>query len=246
MLFKQSELTGSSLDEAIELIDDSSFLTESESSYYPFMVSIRENSRLGLNLIEMEDLIEYANSNGIFEADKAIKSVCEENSIDDINSIGFSVNETTLISDPEMVDTVSCFKEQGFDVFINPISSLDPVYQVSSAIVESMINYSGTTQEQYFDRLFESFLNDEYIDEILSESEIIKNIKSNTEGIKNSITQTATDAKNYAFKKLASLQSIYRQLKRKMNTTYGDAKNAVREQLDKVSKGIDYLKNKIS
>lgn len=245
MLFKQSELTGSCLDEAIQLIDNSSFLFESESFYHPSMVSVRENQRLGLNLIKMEDLVEYSLANGICDAEEAVRSVCEENSID-LNTIGFSVNETSIITDPEMADTVRFFKENGLDVYVNQISSLDPVYQLSSSIVEAMINNAGTNNEEYFDHLFESFILDESYDEILSESEIIDNIKSKAEGIKNSVTQAATDAKNYSAKKLASLKSIYRQLKGKLSSAYGSAKQTIRAQMDKVSQGIDYLKNKIS
>lgn len=235
MIFKQNEIVENKLNEAIEIIDSSDFLTESEGAYYPFMVPIRENTRVGLNLIEMEDLVEYAMANGIFDANYVINSICEENGIEP-SSVGFSVSETTLIKDPEMIDTVQAFKEQGFDIFINPISNLDPVYQMSSAIAESMINYFGTDKELYFDSLFESFINDEF-DDVLAESEIINNINGEVDEIKNSIN--TNDSDSILAKKLAALQNIYRQIK-------DSSLEKIQKVKEKILNAIDFVKSKIS
>ena len=169
MLFKQSELQEPSfLDEAMNIISNTSFLSESEGFYHPSMVSIRENVSLGKNLIKLEDLVEYAISNGITNAGQAIQTICEQNGIE-TDSIGFSVNETSIIADRDMADTVAAFQEGGMDVYINPISSMDPVYQITTSIVEAMIDNAGTENEAYFDHLFESFINDSYEDIIKNE-----------------------------------------------------------------------------
>ena len=243
MLFKQSELQEPSfLDEAMNIISNTSFLSESEGFYHPSMVSIRENVSLGKNLIKLEDLVEYSISNGITNAGQAIQTICEQNGIE-TNSIGFSVNETSVIADKDMADTVATFQEGGMDVYINPISSMDPVYQITTSIVEAMIDNAGTENEAYFDHLFESFINDSYED-IINEAEVVNNVNGKEETVQNTADQAQNDTDGFWARKIAALKSTYRKLKEKAAGATGTAKQKILEQMQKVSDAIKHLKEK--
>lgn len=242
MLFKQSEL-GSALDEASRLLEGSSYLTDAESAYHPSMLPIRENSRLGLNMIKLEDFVEYALDNGISDASYALNSVCEANDVDP-SSVGFSIDEVSAIYDDEMTDTAMQLKEAGIPVFANPISSLDPIYQITEAVVDTMIEYAGTESEDYADSLFEAFINDDY-STVLSEAEVIDKIKSGAESAKNAVVGAVSDAKKFASKKLASLRKKLRELQKKASTATGEAKVFLSKQIDKVKQAIAHLKAKL-
>lgn len=243
MLFKQSELQEPSfLDEAMNIISNTSFLSESEGFYHPSMVSIRENVSLGKNLIKLEDLVEYSISNGITNAGQAIQTICEQNGIE-TDSIGFSVNETSIIADRDMADTVAAFQEGGMDVYINPISSMDPVYQITTSIVEAMIDNAGTENEAYFDHLFESFINDSYED-IINEAEVVNNVNGKEETVQNTADQAQNDTDGFWARKIAALKSTYRKLKEKAAGATGTAKQKILEQMQKVSDAIKHLKEK--
>lgn len=243
MLFKQSELQEPSfLDEAMNIISNTSFLSESEGFYHPSMVSIRENVSLGKNLIKLEDLVEYSISNGITNAGQAIQTICEQNGIE-TDSIGFSVNETSVIADKDMADTVATFQEGGLDVYINPISSMDPVYQITTSIVEAMIDNAGTENEAYFDHLFESFINDSYED-IINEAEVVNNVNGKEETVQNTADQAQNDTDGFWARKIAALKSTYRKLKEKAAGATGTAKQKILEQMQKISDAIKHLKEK--
>ena len=243
MLFKQSELQEPSfLDEAMNIISNTSFLSESEGFYHPSMVSIRENVSLGKNLIKLEDLVEYSISNGITNAGQAIQTICEQNGIE-TDSIGFSVNETSVIADKDMADTVASFQEGGLDVYINPISSMDPVYQITTSIVEAMIDNAGTENEAYFDHLFESFINDSYED-IINEAEVVNNVNGKEETVQNTADQAQNDTDGFWARKIAALKSTYRKLKEKAAGATGTAKQKILEQMQKISDAIKHLKEK--
>ena len=242
MLFKQSELD-SALDEASRLLEGSSYLTDAESVYHPSMLPIRENSRLGLNMIKLEDFVEYALDNGISDAGYALNSVCEANDVEP-GTIGFSIDEVSAIYDDEMTDTAVQLKEAGVPVFANPISSLNPVYQITEAVIDTMVQYADTEQEDVADALFEAYVNDDY-DTVLSEAEIVDKIKSGAESAKNAVAGAASDAKKFASEKLASLRKKLRELQAKAAKATGQAKDFILRQIDKVKQAISHLVAKI-
>lgn len=242
MLFKQSELD-TALGEASRLLEGSSYLTDAESAYHPSMLPIRENSRLGLNMIKLEDFVEYALDNGISDAGYALNSVCEANDVEP-DTIGFSIDEVSAIYDDEMTDTAVQLKEAGVPVFANPISSLNPVYQITEAVIDTMVQYADTEQEDAADSLFEAFINDDYAT-VLSEAEIVDKIKSGAESAKNAVAGAASDAKKFASEKLASLRKKLRELQAKAAKATGQAKDFILRQIDKVKQAISHLVAKI-
>jgi hypothetical protein len=58
-----------------------SYLTEEESAYYPAMVPVLENSRIGAYTIALEDINEFCESNGIEDMGYAVAQICEASQI---------------------------------------------------------------------------------------------------------------------------------------------------------------------
>lgn len=259
MLFKQDDLC---VDDVTAVFESCDYLTEEESQYFPSMVSIRENTRLGLNIIKVEDLVEYAMYNGITEASEAISNICEANGVD-ISTIGFSVDDVSVLEDTEMADTALQLKESGVQVFTSPISTNDIIYKVTEAVVDVMTEAHGTEDEKIADSLFESFIMDD-MDQVLSENAVIDKIKSgastvkdaavkakdkvvDTAGeVKDKVTSMAGNAKKAAAKKLASLKVTYNNLKKKLSSAAtGEGKKKIQVVMAKVKQGIEFLKQKL-
>ena len=77
-VYTEKELNATCIDEAISLLNKAKYLTESESTYHPEMVPIKENTRLGKKMIRLEDFVEYAFSNGNADANTALKARVEK------------------------------------------------------------------------------------------------------------------------------------------------------------------------
>ena len=63
MIIKESQMSQGL--NGLSLLDEMSYLTEEESAYYPAMVPVLENSRIGAYTIALEDINEFCESNGI-------------------------------------------------------------------------------------------------------------------------------------------------------------------------------------
>jgi hypothetical protein len=243
MLFKQSELS-SSLDEATSLLEDSMFLNESESSYHPYMIPIRESKEYDANIVKIEDLVEYSMANGITDAQYAIDQVCEANDID-INTLAFSIDEVSAYYDEEMLDTALALKEAGAGVIVAPISRMDPMYQLTESVVDTMVECTGTEDEEIADALFEAFIMDDY-DTVFSEAAIVDRIKSKGSAVKASVSAKMANAKKAASEKMASLREKMRALKERAKTLTGKAKEKCLAAIEKCKQGIAFIKQKIS
>ena len=158
MILKNHQIN--SLNEAKTVIGASQFLTESESEYYPEAVPIRETND-GYYMIKLEDLCEYALSNGIDDAYKAVSSVCESNDIYDKDRIIFGVDETSLLVDPELADTALAFVNEGATVGTLHISDNDPLAQLAEAVVEGMLYYEEMGDNTSSNSLIEAYVMDD-------------------------------------------------------------------------------------
>lgn len=230
---------GSSLNEATTFLDNSYYLTEQESAYYPAMVLVRENSRLGLNLVRLEDLVDYSLANNITDYGYAINSVCEASNVD-VGSIGLSVDEVSIIEDAEMADTVREFGNNGIPVYVAPLSSTDIACVMAEAVVDTCVEYDNA------DYLLEAYVLDDFdtlLNEEISLTAISKNKLSN---LANKIANTVKDAKNasttWISKKIASLGNLLSEYKDKAKSTASSGYNAI---CNKLSSAIDFLKSKL-
>lgn len=268
MLVTSKSLVG--LNEECNFLDDSCYLTEQESLFYPAMVPIVENTRLGLNLIKLEDLVDYSMSNGITDAGYAISNVCEASNID-ISTVGLYVNETSVIADPEMEDTVRCFIENNVPTFIAPLPKDDIAYIMAEAVVSCMEDYNNADflLEAYVYDDLDTLFNEEAFNEELSIRVVngkkakgkIKEIgdkikhagvsvsavsKNKLQTIYDKITTTVRDAKNasasWVSKKIASLGNLLSTYKQKAQDT---ASSGYKVICNKLSSAIDFLKSKL-
>lgn len=181
MIISENELC-TSLNEATAFLNNSEYLTEAESAYYPAMVPIRENKRLGLNMIRLEDLVEYATSNGITDGGYAISSVCEASGIDP-SSVGFSVDETSILEDYEMAETAAEMIQAGAPVYAAPLPSTDMAYVMAEACLDSMLECI----DQYGDidagdAYLEAYINDDF-EALANDDLFLESIKDDVKAI---------------------------------------------------------------
>ena len=161
MLYTADEMKTSFLDEAMAILEGANYLSEEESRYYPQMVPIRESTRIGKNLIRVEDLIEYSLSNGINDGAYALGQICEAANVDP-QTIAFSVDEVSILEDSEMEDTVRQLMAAGAEVYAAPISENDMVYIMAETACDISIVGIEEDAEDYTDALFEAFLDDDF------------------------------------------------------------------------------------
>ena len=146
------------------LIKSSNFYSQSlnllESMQYiepvnsPAMVPVVENARIGANVVALEDIMKFSESNGIEDLGYALSCVCEASGIE-ANTIAFSVQEENLIGYQYYSDMVQDILSENVDVFVSPISRESTVYQLA----ESAISY---LEEYDDDRLLEAFVNNDF------------------------------------------------------------------------------------
>ena len=235
----------SSLNEATAFLDNSYYLTEQESAYYPAMVLVRENSRLGLNLVRLEDLVDYSLANNITDYGYAINSVCEASNVD-VGSIGLSVDEVSIIEDAEMADTVREFGNNGIPVYVAPLPSTDIACVMAEAVIDTCVEYDNADYllEAYVDDDFETLLNENVItDKISSAYKTVRGAASNAyDKVANAISSAKNTSSKWISKKIASLKKTYRKYEEK-------AKKFASPKIDaicrKIKSAIEFLKSKL-
>lgn len=243
MLFKQEDLT-TPVDEAATLLEESMYLNDAESSYHPYMIPVRESKQYEANVVKIEDLVEYSMANGITEAQYAIDQVCEANEIS-VDTLAFSIDEANAFYDEEMLDTAVQLREAGAAVVVAPISHLDPMYQITEAVVDTMMECTGTEDEEAADALFEAFIMDDY-DSVFAEAAIVEKVKTKGAAVKASVSAKASNAKKAGSEKLAALREKLRSLKEKAKGLTGKAKEKANADIAKCKQAIEFLKQKMS
>lgn len=240
-----ADALGGSLNEATDFLDNSYYLTEQETAYYPSMVLIRENSRLGLNLIRLEDLVDYSLSNNISDFGYAINSVCEASDVD-ISSVGFSVDEVSIIEDAEIMDTVREFRNNNIPVFVAPLPSTDIACVMAEAVLDTCEEYDNADYllEAYVDDDFETLLNENVItDKISSAYNTVKDTAGNVvDKIKSAVSNAKNTSSKWISKKIASLKKLYNKYSTKAKNFASPKINAI---CKKIRSAIDYLKSKL-
>lgn len=225
MLYSSDELRLSPIDEAAALLEGANYLTESESAYYPEMVPIRENKRLGCKLLRVEDLVEYALANGVDDAGVAVHQICEACGIDG-NELAFTVDEVNLLEDVELEDTVRNIisANPNIQFFAAPISENDMASIITNATVNTLAEAMDEDQFEYGAALFEAYVNNDF-PTLFSEEYLVENIyqlgrsNSNFNSLNESediMNQKIESAMNEAYnnmnawdaKKISSLRSL--------------------------------------
>ena len=224
MLYNANDLETSVIDEAMALLEGANYLTESESRYYPEMVPIRENDRLGCKLMRIEDLVEYSLANGISDTSIAVHQICEAAKVDP-SEIGFTVDEVNLLEDVELEETIRNIIQSNPEVpfFAAPISENDMASVITNAAVgtlaqaldEGSADYGFALFEAYVDNDFQTLLNEDFVVEqiyalgrpnnlnSLNESEDSMNLK-----IESAINEAYNNINTWDAKKVSALRTI--------------------------------------
>ena len=249
MLIKAEETKSNAIDEAMQLLENSQYLSESESRYYPELVPVRENARLGKNVVRLEDLLEYAMANGISDGGYALNQICEASDISP-SSVVFSVDEVHVLEDVNMEDTVRGLIEAGATVYAVPVSENDMASIMAETVTDYMVMGESSGNTEGTDALLEAFVNDDF-DTFFNEAEVVSAVKDKVnkagkkaEDIANRIAnvtkQASTQSANWISKKISAFRSLADKLASKIKgePAYKKVFNKV---IAKIKQAIEFL-----
>ena len=120
----------------------------------PAMVPIVENARIGANVVALEDIMKFSESNGIEDLGYALSCVCEASNVDK-STIAFSIQEENIIGYQQYSDIVQDILSENVDVFVYPISRESGAYQLADTAVSYLEAYGD-------DSLLEAFINNNF------------------------------------------------------------------------------------
>ena len=120
----------------------------------PAMVPVVENARIGANVVALEDIMKFSESNGIEDLGYALSCVCEASNVDK-STIAFSIQEENIIGYQQYSDIVQDILSENVDVFVYPISRESGAYQLADTAVSYLEAYGD-------DSLLEAFINNDF------------------------------------------------------------------------------------
>lgn len=100
MLITSDQLYGLHELSSMDILDNSVYLTESESVLNPIAVPVMENVRLGCCTVYYKDIEKVSEDYGISEED-ALYSIAEEADVD-VNDIAVAIDESKIILNPSI------------------------------------------------------------------------------------------------------------------------------------------------
>ena len=153
MLITESQLGTGFGRSGMSLLENMSYLTEEESQYHAAMVPVVENARIGANVVALEDIMKFSESNGIEDLGYALSMVCEASGIEP-NTIVFSVQETSVIADAEVASLTRDIMNEGVAIAAVPLSEYHPANILAEAAVSRLINTGDSS-------LLEAYVNDD-------------------------------------------------------------------------------------
>lgn len=234
------------LDEATAIVGSTKMLIHENTEYFPELVIIRESREYNTNIIRIEDLVEYATSNGITNGTQAIINVCEASDIYP-STVSLSLDEVNAYADQEMLDTAKQFSEAGFKVFLNPISKHDPVYELTESTFDKIHDLMQRGEEISADELMAAYLNDDFETlkeqtDINPQNKILQKLKRVPQEVASNIND-----KEYLGKKMASMRNLYYSLRNKAN---GDSPtnmdtSTVKALMNKTQQAIGFVRAKL-
>ena len=118
------------------------------------MVPVVENARIGANVVALEDIMKFSESNGIEDLGYALSCVCEASDVDK-STIAFSIQEENIIGYQQYSDIVQDILSENVDVFVYPISRESGAYQLADTAVSYLEAYGD-------DSLLEAFINNDF------------------------------------------------------------------------------------
>lgn len=154
MIIKESDMNVGY--NAIALLDEMTYLTEEESAYYPAMVPVLENSRIGAYTIALEDINEFCESNGIEDMGYAVSQICEASQIQP-SDVVFTIKEENIIGNDELAGLAANIMNEGIGIAAVPISTNDPFYVLADIALEACQYGNDSLLEAYVNRDWDAF-----------------------------------------------------------------------------------------
>ena len=210
MLFSAQDLKTTALDEATALLEGASYLSDAEAQYHPQMVPIRENARLGKNVVRVEDLVEYSLANGITDGGCALQQICEASGVD-MDSVVFSVDETSILESVDMEDTVRGLKLAGATVYAAPLSENNVASLLANTVADFMVMGEASGQTDATDGLLEAYINDSF-DVLFSEDVVAESFAGRTSSpenkLQNAMNLAETNTAHWTASKISALRNV--------------------------------------
>jgi hypothetical protein len=227
MIVKQKDMITETCQKVAGKLD--TFIESTASTAYS--VPVIFNNRFEKDLIKLENFLEYAESNSIEDAGKAIADICESNSIS-TNDIGFYVNESSMLSDDDVCDTAKFMMDNGYTVKVVAESSDSIWYK---ELTEAM-QYDEDTPGYESSYSLQGYCGD-YFNE---------GVKDAIESGKVKAIQFKDSSKEVLAKKYSAAKKLYHELGEKMSRTSGDAKAAAARQYAKAKATMQRLGEKLA
>ena len=159
MLIQESDLAVSRGGDVFSMLESMEYLTEEESTYDAAMVPVVENGRIGANVIALEDVMKFCESNGIEDMGYAVSEICESSQVDP-STIVFSIKEETALADDDMAQLAADVMSEGCSVVAVPPSPYDPLNEMAGMAVEACFYGDMSLLEAYANFDFYEFLDE--------------------------------------------------------------------------------------
>lgn len=156
MIIKESDMSIGAGYNALALLDEMAYLTEEESAYYPAMVPVLENSRIGAYTIALEDINEFCESNGIADMGYAVSQICEASQIQP-SDVVFTIKEENIIGNDELAGLAADIMNEGIGIAAVPISTNDPFYILADVALEACQYGDDSLLEAYVNMDWDAF-----------------------------------------------------------------------------------------
>ena len=164
---------------ALDVLDNSTYLDESEALLNPIAVPVLENTRLDICTVSYKDIQKVCEDYGYY-TNEALNSIAEASNVD-IDHIAVAIDESDIILDPSIIN-------EFYQYTIIPESD----YSIPSVFVEACLdNYIGSNfDEDYLDIMVEP---EQMVDSLnyYQEGSLTKKIKKNKK--KNAESQTGVN-----------------------------------------------------
>lgn len=138
MLITESQMNIGRGFDVMGLLDNMAYLTEAESTYAPAMVPVVESNDYQAHLIKLEDMMSFSEANGIEDLGYALTLVCEASEIDP-STVAFTVQEESIIADPEVASLAGAIMNEGVRIAAVPVNPNHPAAQLADIAVDSLI-----------------------------------------------------------------------------------------------------------
>jgi hypothetical protein len=228
----------------MSLLENMTYLSESESAYYPAMVPVVENTTIGANVIRLEDMVQFAESNGIIDFGAALQAVCEASQISP-SSVAFSVQEENVIADQGMTQLVSGIMNEGVAVVAVPISGNDVMMQLAEMAINESLADDDTLLEAFANQDWDIFAEEAAAaadPKKAEDSSITDTIKEKLQWIKE---HAYNQPKEWLAKQIAALNAWSQKIQGQVANTSSAKRSIFQKVLNKIASVIEFLTRKL-